>query len=405
MKWWERILEKIKNRVKQEYEQYKESDGFTQYVMTNVVTLFREEAESLGADRLAKKIESGRDDVLKVAKAVDDKVREEVQRVEDKVREEVQQYKESDGFTQYVAGNAVSLANKSAKFLGEEKLAEKIESSRDDVLKVAKAVDDRVREEVQRVEDKFKNEENKPEEPKENNSVNEENKPIKVANSKKDTYIASLDYLYPEAQVLNVGEVQLIQRKSFQNTKIKVVQDEETGDKIIGAMVDGKPHGALLNIDSKGNIKECKLYDHGEEVSSEGNSIEYKYEQGPAGEEHYLTRLNGLKFGWELVKDKNGCAKVGVYEDGMVATIQNLEVFEQTVSGERNVLRDDLKNQSADEQHLTGQYALAQVKCDLSLHNAEKRDKDVEVVEPEEKSKSKLVAQATPVKVDVSKER
>ena len=337
MKWWERILEKIKNRVKQEYEQYKESDGFTQYV----------------------------------------------------------------------AGNAVSLANKYAKFLGEDKIAEKIEAGRDDVLKVAKAVDDRVREEVQRVEDKLKNEENKPEEPKENNSVNEENKPIKVANGKNDTYITKLEHLYPEAQLLGVGEEQLIliQRKTFQNTKIKVVQDEETGDKIIGAMVDGKPHGALLNIDSQGNIKECKLYNHGEEVSSEGNSIEYKYEQGPSGEEYYLTKLNGCNFGWELLKDQNGFARVGVYEDGMVATVQNLELFEQTVSGERNVLRDDLKRQIAEEQHLTGQYALSQAKCDLSLHNSDKREKDVEVVKSEEKSESKLVAQATPVKGYASRER
>jgi hypothetical protein len=57
----------------------------------------------------------------------------------------------------------------------------------------------------------------------------------------------------------------------------------------------------------------------------------------------------------------------------------------------------DLKNQSAEEQHLTGQYALAQAKCDLSLHNAGKRDNSVEVVKSDEKSESKLVAQATPV--------
>ena len=71
----------------------------------------------------------------------------------------------------------------------------------------------------------------------------------------------------------------------------------------------------------------------------------------------------------------------------------------------RDALHADLKSQSADEQQLTGQYALAQAKCDLSLHNSDKREKDVEVVKSEEKSESKLVAQATPVKVDVSKER
>ena len=323
-----------------------------------------------------------------------------LKKIKNRAKQEYEQYKESDGFAQYVAGNAVSLANKSAKFLGEEKLAEKIESSRESVLKTAKSVDDRVREEVQRVEDKFKNEENKPEEPKEDETVNKENKPVKTANSKKDTYIASLDHLCPEMQAIQFDEkkLNLMQTKSFQNAKIKVVHDEKDGNTLIGAMVDGKPHGALLSLDTNGNIQDIKVYNLGEEVSLEGNQIEINYAKSPLGAEHYVTMLNGNKFGWELLKDQNGCARVAFYDSGFMARVQNLELFEQTVSGDRYALRDELRGQSAEDQHLTGQLALAQATCDLSLHNADKRDKSAEVVVSEEKSESKLVAQATPVK-------
>ena len=62
------------------------------------------------------------------------------------------------------------------------------------------------------------------------------------------------------------------------------------------------------------------------------------------------------------------------------------------VESRRDTLREELNAQSADEQHLTGQLALAQVKFDLSLHNASKRDNYVEELTPEEKAEENKVA-------------
>lgn len=49
-------------------------------------------------------------------------------------------------------------------------------------------------------------------------------------------------------------------------------------------------------------------------------------------------------------------------------------------------MAEELKSQKGDVQKLTGQYALAQAKCDLSIHNVGNRDNVNEVEKPVEKT-------------------
>ena len=130
----------IDDKFKEEYMQYQESDGFSQYVAGNVVSLAKIGAELLNKDKLAKKIEEKRQDVVNIGRGIDDKF-----------KEEYKQYQESDGFSQYVAGNVVSLAKIGAELLNKDEWAKKIEEERKGVMDVAKKIDDKVKEEYEKI--------------------------------------------------------------------------------------------------------------------------------------------------------------------------------------------------------------------------------------------------------------
>ena len=193
---------------------------------------------------------------------------------------------------------------------------------------------------------------------------------------------------------------------------------------LLGGAVDGKLHGVMCHIDKDGNVLEAKAYNYGKKMDIDESRLDVYWEVDPSVGVIYRTALDGKKFGLEMCVDTEGNSGVAFYETGGLhvpvkdlqinahlcensreALHEDLKAQSTEAQQGRDILRDELRGQSAEDQQLTGQYALAQAKCDLSLHNASKRDNYVEVVDPEEKSKSRLVAQATPVKVDVSQER
>ena len=229
----------------------------------------------------------------------------------------------------------------------------------------------------------------------------------------KNDFIKSVAPLYDNSGM--VGDL-----KNYKNAEFNVEYNQCEDTRTLSAKVDGELHGAVICLSANNEVLDVKLYNHGEEVNFEDKAVDIYNCADPAFGRYCAVEVDGEKFGWELTGDVNGCTKVAFYDEGAngYVNVENInlrkhlsmtpaEMTAQSDDGQqgRFDLFYDLKNQSADEQHLTGQYALAQAKCDLSLHNASKRDNYVEELTPEEKAEGNGVAQATPFKVDVSKER
>ena len=113
MGWYDDFYKKIKAKFLEEKEDYKNSSGLGVYISSNLTTLASRVAKDLGYDELAEKIEDKRPYMFKLGNDIDDKA-----------REEYKQYQESDGFSQYIAQNVVTLARDGAKAIGEDELAE-----------------------------------------------------------------------------------------------------------------------------------------------------------------------------------------------------------------------------------------------------------------------------------------
>ena len=239
------------------------------------------------------------------------------------------------------------------------------------------------------------------------------NRPSNAVELLANNKISSANYLYP---VYSDSEISVEGMKHTYG-EILIKRDEEDGSVIIGGALDGKLHGSFLCFDKDGELLEVAVYNHGEKMDVENENIEVSWVEDAYGRTVYQTVVDGKKFGWEMAVDADGNAGVAFYNDSnsMYLDVENIridmnpsetsrkamieEIEKQNMSEQqgRVALHDDLKAQSGGEQQLTGQYALAQAKCDLSLHTAGKRDNSVEVVKSDEKSESKLVAQATPV--------
>ena len=239
------------------------------------------------------------------------------------------------------------------------------------------------------------------------------NRPSNAVELLANNKISSANYLYP---VYSDSEISVEGMKHTYG-EILIKRDEEDGSVIIGGALDGKLHGSFLCFDKDGELLDVAVYNHGEEMDVENKNIEASWVEDAYGRTVYQTVVDGKKFGWEMAVDADGNAGVAFYNDSnsMYLDVENIridmnpsetsrkamieEIEKQNMSEQqgRVALHADLKSQSGGEQQLTGQYALAQAKCDLSLHTAGKRDNSVEVVKSDEKSESKLVAQATPV--------
>ena len=222
----------------------------------------------------------------------------------------------------------------------------------------------------------------------------------------KNEFITSVAPLYDSSGM--VGDL-----KNYKNAELHVEYNQYENSRTLSASVDGELHGAVLCLGVNNEVLDVKLYNHGEEVSLDDKKVEVYNSIDPALGRYFAVEVDGEKFGWELTSDVNGCARVAFYDEGKngYVNVENIgfrkhlsmKPTEMTAQSEeeqkgRFDLFYDLKNQSAEEQHLTGQYALAQAKCDLSLHNAGKRSNCVEKLTPEEKVEIDNVAQATPYK-------
>ena len=202
-----------------------------------------------------------------------------------------------------------------------------------------------------------------------------------------------------------------------------LIEKFDDGSVLLGGSVNGKLHGVMCHIDKDGNVLEAKAYNYGKKMDIDESRLDVYWEVDPSVGVIYRTALDGKKFGLEMCVDTEGNSGVAFYAGGgLHVPVKDLQINAHLCENSREALHEDLKaqsteaqqgrdalhadlkSQSAGDQQLTGQYALAQAKCDLSLHNSDKREKDVEVVKSEEKSESKLVAQATPVKGYASRE-
>ncbi len=132
-------------------QQFNEMGGWSnagEYVAQNATTLARQGAEALGEDELAQDIENNREDIVGAGKYVDAKIKA----VDAKIKEEVQQFNEMGGWSnagEYVAQNATTFARQGAEALGADELAKNIEANREDIVGAGKAVDAKIKEEVQ----------------------------------------------------------------------------------------------------------------------------------------------------------------------------------------------------------------------------------------------------------------
>ena len=73
-----------------------------------------------------------------------------------KIKEEIQQFNDMGGWSnagEYVAQNATTLAKQGAKALGADELAQNIENNRETIVGAGKAVDTKIKEEVQQFND------------------------------------------------------------------------------------------------------------------------------------------------------------------------------------------------------------------------------------------------------------
>ena len=375
-----KIGQAIDDKVKEEYQQYQESDGFNQYVAGNVVTLAREGAKAIGEEELAQKIEAKREDIIKVGKAIDDKV-----------KEEYQQYQESDGFSQYVAGNVITLAKKGAEAIGEEELAQKIEANREKILNNAQKLDDKVKEEYQQYQESNGLGEyfetnistlvGKSTNDKTNTQTKENNTPKISLNQNNEEPRPNIDYVLPQN---NRDFAPEIERDKIsppkENGKLSIIKEKDSERTLYCSMVDGAPHGASIEFGKDGKIIDCKLFNHGKEINLDGKNLKINTYTDDKGREYCETLLDNQKFGWEMTKDKDGSIAVKFYDETGELTLKNIKISEDIHSKQK--LASELKNMQGSSPQLTGQYAIAQAKYDLNLHNNHSKENQTPHLEP-----------------------
>ena len=224
-----------------------------------------------------------------------------------------------------------------------------------------------------------------------------------ILNPGKKEFITNVSPLYDNSGMN--GEV-----NNYKNAELNIdYQDGET--MALSTRVDGKLHGTVFCLDSNKEIVGMKMYNHGEEVNLEGKKVEVYNRNHMIYGRYMGVVIDGEKFGWELTSDVNGCAKIAFYDEGAngYVNVENIgfhkySEFDMMVKGVDDLF-NDLKNQKAEEQHLTGPYALAQAKCDLSLHNAEKKDSCVEKLTPKVEEERNTIVHVDPINVLASKER
>ncbi len=133
-----KLGKKFDKKIDEEYQQYQSMGGIGEYVMSNTVSLLSNAAMAIEQNDLAEKIESRRQDAIDLGKQFDDKL-----------KEEHQQYQSMGGIGEYVTSNTVSLLSWAAKAVGKDDWVQEIEGKRQDAIDLGKQFDDKLKEEYQ----------------------------------------------------------------------------------------------------------------------------------------------------------------------------------------------------------------------------------------------------------------
>ena len=114
------------------------------------------------------------------------------------------------------------------------------------------------------------------------------------------------------------GRMMEVPTPQYQKAEIKTTVNDETGATTEVAMIDGKKHGAEILKDKDGNIIGYKLYDHGKELDVNKHKVELTSTTDANGMTYTGIKLDGQKFGAEIVSDNNGKTKAAFYEQNGV---------------------------------------------------------------------------------------
>jgi hypothetical protein len=140
-------------------------------------------------------------------------------------------------------------------------------------------------------------------------------------------------------------------------------------------------------IDSENKIVDVKYYNHGEEIDLSNANVEFNIQQDEQGNKYYSSMLNGKPFGWAMSLDSQGKAKVAFFdENGVEAYAPILNLNDTRVSG--CDLAQELTQQKGSEQQLTGQYALSNAKFNVGLATRAKESNEPVIEEAQVRTSS-----------------
>ena len=291
-----------------------------------------------------------------------------------------------------MAGNVVTLVRDGAKAIGKDDWAEMIEAQRQKVLDEAKSIDDRVRQEYEQYKNSddlgqyLENNLNTLRNRVNNSSANVGDYRGILDSEKSESNKQDNNYIIPEYRQ-EIERINILNR-SFESGNVSIIKEKDEERSIICGMIDGKPHGANIIIGKDGELIDVKLFDHGNEINLEGRELNVSRSVDDLGNEHYVTLLDGKKFGWEIAKDKDGNVESLFYDETGELNIKSVKILEQQYS--KQELIEEMKNMQGNLPQLTGQYALSQVKCNLNLHNSHKENEDEGVEVSNSKSMKKF---------------
>lgn len=162
----------------------------------------------------------------------------------------------------------------------------------------------------------------------------------------------------------------------YNTGEIKKIYNESDGSNRYLGFVDGKLHGANVLYNQDNEVVSVKVYNHGKSMDVSDKRVDFITEEKNGLEHNYLL-VDGNKFGWESIIDKEGNAKIAFFnENEMVDCLFNEVKYSVDVFSKES-LRDEIKNQSGEKQKLGGQYVISNAKCMVAL-NRKSLDKDKE---------------------------
>jgi len=103
--------------------------------------------------------------------------------------------------------------------------------------------------------------------------------------------------------------------KNGEQSGTYVCQRFDDGSMVLFSEVDGKKHGAEINIDAKGEISVGAVYAHGEVLNVQDYAYDVKRDKDN-NVQSIKFLMEGKPFGYSLTLDRDGMALLGFYEQG-----------------------------------------------------------------------------------------